>query len=295
MFDVDGDSILFENVEVARFTSAAYPSLRERIDRELIAHEDSESMISIEDHEAAIADVRKEYSDCVEAAEHDRLQDQFDALQDKYDQLQIDLDNVRGELVKENAERDALKARVAEVEKEREKDHARVTRALSQSQDWRHSADVASASLAASRRQVEVLKATLRRIAASDQHCYGQNSEDGGERSGPFAVIAEDALYRASKLDAPQEPATDPRDVFLPCPICNGIEGCDHTVPERERAAQDAIIAKAVEIMRPFADDAWRYDPVDSDDCDQLYDARNSHLRLYHLRAARAFVEKYGG
>ncbi len=24
---------------------------------------------------------------------------------------------------------------------------------------------------------------------------------------------------------------------FLPCPICNGIEGCDHTIPERARAA----------------------------------------------------------
>jgi len=23
---------------------------------------------------------------------------------------------------------------------------------------------------------------------------------------------------------------------FLPCPICNGVEGCDHTVPERARA-----------------------------------------------------------
>lgn len=24
---------------------------------------------------------------------------------------------------------------------------------------------------------------------------------------------------------------------FLPCPICKGTEGCDHTVPERMRAA----------------------------------------------------------
>lgn len=23
---------------------------------------------------------------------------------------------------------------------------------------------------------------------------------------------------------------------FLPCPICKGVEGCDHSVPERARA-----------------------------------------------------------
>jgi hypothetical protein len=27
------------------------------------------------------------------------------------------------------------------------------------------------------------------------------------------------------------------RDDCLPCPICNGAEGCDHSVPERYRAA----------------------------------------------------------
>ena len=24
---------------------------------------------------------------------------------------------------------------------------------------------------------------------------------------------------------------------FLPCPICRGVEGCDHPVPERARAS----------------------------------------------------------
>jgi hypothetical protein len=114
MFDIDGDAILFENMEVARFTRAAYPSLRDRIEGELIAH--VVDGISEEDHAAAIAAVHEEYSDCVNAVTHDRLQDQFDELQDKYDQLQTDLGAVRSELVKENAElcrqRDKLAAQV---------------------------------------------------------------------------------------------------------------------------------------------------------------------------------------
>ena len=35
-----------------------------------------------------------------------------------------------------------------------------------------------------------------------------------------------------------QPPDTDQglSELLLPCPICNGVEGCDHTVPERLRA-----------------------------------------------------------
>lgn len=28
-----------------------------------------------------------------------------------------------------------------------------------------------------------------------------------------------------------------PRQPRVPCPICHGVEGCDHTVPERARMA----------------------------------------------------------
>ena len=28
---------------------------------------------------------------------------------------------------------------------------------------------------------------------------------------------------------------------WLPCPICHGVEGCDHTVPERAKAFNPAI------------------------------------------------------
>ena len=43
----------------------------------------------------------------------------------------------------------------------------------------------------------------------------------------------------------------------LPCPICNGVEGCDHSVPERKAAAErlgqlidDAVVEKSLEIDR---------------------------------------------
>jgi hypothetical protein len=40
-------------------------------------------------------------------------------------------------------------------------------------------------------------------------------------------------------LDAPLRLSANPESAKnLPCPICHGVEGCDHTVTERERAAQ---------------------------------------------------------
>lgn len=29
---------------------------------------------------------------------------------------------------------------------------------------------------------------------------------------------------------------------FLPCPICGGVEGCDHSVPERARSAHPSLV-----------------------------------------------------
>lgn len=28
---------------------------------------------------------------------------------------------------------------------------------------------------------------------------------------------------------------------FMPCPICHGVESCDHTVPERARASHPGL------------------------------------------------------
>lgn len=41
---------------------------------------------------------------------------------------------------------------------------------------------------------------------------------------------------------------------YLPCPICKGVEGCDHTVPERKRATENAIYQSRVEGFET----AWR-------------------------------------
>lgn len=41
---------------------------------------------------------------------------------------------------------------------------------------------------------------------------------------------------------------------WLPCPICNGIEGCDHTVPERARAGHMASGAELERLKRQNAE-----------------------------------------
>jgi hypothetical protein len=48
------------------------------------------------------------------------------------------------------------------------------------------------------------------------------------------------ATKQLSNLVEAQATATQPAQTspYLPCPICKGVEGCDHTVPERARAAQ---------------------------------------------------------
>lgn len=53
------------------------------------------------------------------------------------------------------------------------------------------------------------------------------------------ASIPARAMARAPEVDGLV--ICDPRSLrdypFLPCPICKGVEGCDHSVPERARAA----------------------------------------------------------
>jgi hypothetical protein len=54
---------------------------------------------------------------------------------------------------------------------------------------------------------------------------------------------------------------------FLPCPICNGVEGCDHTIPERQRASAiqlsdvlKPILAELERAIRKFP--TWPTDPI---------------------------------
>lgn len=36
--------------------------------------------------------------------------------------------------------------------------------------------------------------------------------------------------------------ARDPNQTYLPCPICTGVEGCDHTYVERASAAAKTMV-----------------------------------------------------
>lgn len=49
-------------------------------------------------------------------------------------------------------------------------------------------------------------------------------------------------LDKAAALERSTHETSAP---FIPCPLCNGVEGCDHSVPERERAAFERWLMKA--------------------------------------------------
>jgi hypothetical protein len=40
----------------------------------------------------------------------------------------------------------------------------------------------------------------------------------------------------------PDKQTVTTKPTYLPCPICKGVEGCDHTYPERERAATQTTL-----------------------------------------------------
>lgn len=62
----------------------------------------------------------------------------------------------------------------------------------------------------------------------------------------PAPKITRDAAHPASAArEVVSIWETLPGYPWLPCPICGGTEGCDHTVPERARAAIAAKIAAA--------------------------------------------------
>jgi hypothetical protein len=59
-------------------------------------------------------------------------------------------------------------------------------------------------------------------------------------------------------------------------------------------SAAEAALKEAVELLRPFADEAAGYDPPEGDDGHNCY-AVPSRLRIGHLRAARRFIEAHTG
>ena len=52
--------------------------------------------------------------------------------------------------------------------------------------------------------------------------------------------------------DSPDAERVGEQGPFLPCPICRGVEGCDHAIPERRRAylQLSSRLAEAEEILK---------------------------------------------
>jgi hypothetical protein len=66
--------------------------------------------------------------------------------------------------------------------------------------------------------------------------CHYADSVCGMLRQGGWPGKAE-ALESRIKAVIDFDANSRDKETNLPCPICNGVEGCDHTVPERARAA----------------------------------------------------------
>jgi hypothetical protein len=77
--------------------------------------------------------------------------------------------------------------------------------------------------------------------------CHYADSVCGMLRQGGWPGKAE-ALESRIKAVIDFDANSRDKETNLPCPICNGVEGCDHTVPERARAAStSANVAQGAE------------------------------------------------
>ncbi|MPW16953.1 hypothetical protein GCT13_08410 [Paraburkholderia sp. CNPSo 3157] len=79
-----------------------------------------------------------------------------------------------------------------------------------------------------------------RRLYVELFHCnqqMTQHRDENGDAVWTVGVLVLNAL-RDARAALESHPASEPKAPYLPCPICNGVEGCDHTVPERKRASE---------------------------------------------------------
>jgi len=71
--------------------------------------------------------------------------------------------------------------------------------------------------------------------------CHGSiNARDDRVMRLMECLKAMDGGEYTSGMMPPLVYAVGARHPYLPCPICNGVEGCDHTMPERRRASEQA-------------------------------------------------------
>lgn len=70
----------------------------------------------------------------------------------------------------------------------------------------------------------------------SEQFCkrcgYIEESHFGTGRASADVAVCD----RFTPADDPDAESVVEQGPFLPCPICRGVEGCDHAIPERRRA-----------------------------------------------------------
>ena len=117
MFNIIGDDIELGGVVVAKIV-VPEGTLRERVICGLDNAIDAE-MISVEDHEKELEEVRDEFSDCCSAEERLVLENQCDLWEQKYHDQFTETQAIRADLVADNnrlcEEIRALKQRIREL------------------------------------------------------------------------------------------------------------------------------------------------------------------------------------
>jgi hypothetical protein len=93
-----------------------------------------------------------------------------------------------------------------------------------------------------------------------------------------------DWIRNALPPETAPAPAEQHRAPFLPCPICNGVEGCDHTVPERRREVAFSNDVRQVLLDLTNAYGILEDGPDDSDK------AHAEHLLAKAIKGARTIL-----
>ena len=87
MFKIEGDLILWEGRVVATFVDGLPATLRDDVESALECYE--KDSVSREEHDAALRDVKNDYSDCVSGDDFAELEKRYEELKNKFDKLRL--------------------------------------------------------------------------------------------------------------------------------------------------------------------------------------------------------------